>query len=146
MRVTQQCSGAEFDVHKVTGGAQGLCLVSARALLEHGLTHLAIFDVDDERGAAAVEHLSSMNKNASGGGQQEYQYSVNLWNVDVTDEAAVKKHVAHVSEQNCGVDILLCFAGITGCQLAIDYDLNDWRKIFDVNIHGSFMVARAVAR
>lgn len=136
---------SETEIYKVTGGAQGLGLVSARSLIEHGLAHLAIFDVDDEKGAAAVEHLCSLH-NAHSDDQRDHKCSVSFWNVDVTDEAAVNKHVALVSEGNCGIDVLLCFAGITGCQLATEYDINDWRKIFDVNIHGSFLVARAVAR
>ena len=45
-----------------------------------------------------------------------------------------------------GIDILLCFAGITDSKLAVEYPIEQWRRIFDVNVHGSFLVARAVAR
>ena len=113
-------------------------LVCARALLEHGLTHLAIFDVDDERGNAAMDHFRSF------GNDQEL--SLLYLKVDVTDEKAVNIAVKDISTKFGGTDILLCFAGITGCQLAVDYNIDDWRKIMDVNVTGSFLVARAVAR
>lgn len=122
----------------VTGGAQGLGLVCARALLEHGVSHLAIIDIDSKQGTAAVEHLHSINAH--------HEYSVGFWNVDVTQEEVVNEQINIISSQYGGIDILLCFAGITDCQLAINYSISDWRKIFDVNIHGSFLVARAVAR
>ena len=124
--------------HQVTGGAQGLGLVCARALIEHGVSHLAIFDVDDVKGSAALKHLSSLN--------EENEVTVVYYNVDVTDEADVNEAVLRFSSMFDGIDILLCFAGITGCELSVNYDISQWRKIVDVNLHGSFLVARAVAR
>ena len=66
--------------------------------------------------------------------------------VDVSDEDSVNEAVADVSESFNGIEILICFAGITGSKLAVEYDIESWRRIFDVNVHGSFLVARAVAR
>ena len=66
--------------------------------------------------------------------------------VDVTNEEAVNIAVDRVDSLFGGVDILLCFAGITESKLAVEYPIDSWRKIFDVNVHGSFLVARAVAR
>lgn len=110
----------------------------ARALIEHGVSHLVIFDVDDVKGSAAVEHFSSLSKDDTP--------IVVFKKVDVSDEAAVNDAVDDISNTFGGIDILLCFAGITGCELAVDYDISRWRKIVDVNLHGSFLVARAVAR
>lgn len=110
----------------------------ARALLEHGVSHLAILDIDSKQGTAAVEHLHSINAH--------HDYSVTFLNVDVTQEEVVNEQIDKISHQFGGIDILLCFAGITDSQLALDYNISDWRNIFDVNIHGSFLVARAVAR
>ena len=46
-------------VYAVTGGAGMLALTSARALLEHGLTGLALFDLPSaiEKGENAIEAL-----------------------------------------------------------------------------------------
>lgn len=123
----------------MTGGAQGLGLVCARALLEHGVSHLAIFDVDHECGHRALAHLRSLYRN-------EAQPGLVFQLVDVTDENSIDEAVKAVSEVFEGVDILLCFAGITESKLAVEYPIDSWRRIFDVNVHGSFLVARAVAR
>lgn len=122
----------------VTGGAQGLGLVCARALLEHGVEKLAIFDVDESKGAKAIEHFKSIC--------QSEKSTVLFKNVDVSNEDSVNEAVANISRSFNGIDILVCFAGITGSELAIEYDIESWRRIFDVNVHGSFLVARAVAR
>ena len=124
----------------MTGGAQGLGLVSARALLEHGISHLAIFDVDEKQGQAALEHYRDASRN------EESKPVIVFKKVDVTDEAMVNEAVQDVSHNFGSIDILLCFAGITDSKLAVDYPIEQWRRIFDVNVHGSFLVARAVAR
>ena len=122
----------------MTGGAQGLGLVCARALLEHGVSQLAIFDVDERMGGEALEHFRSKSG--------EQKPTIIFKKVDVTDEGCVNEAVSEVSEKFDGVEILLCFAGITESKLAVEYDIDSWRRIFDVNVHGSFLVARAVAR
>lgn len=131
--------GRRLRLFQVTGGAQGLGLVCARALLEHGVSHLAIFDVDEKQGAAALEHYRA----ASNG--EDSKPVVAFKKVDVTDETTVNDAVREVSDEFGGIDILLCFAGITGSKLAVEYPIEEWRRIFDVNVHGSFLVARAVA-
>ncbi|KAL8682058.1 MAG: hypothetical protein Q9186_001847 [Xanthomendoza sp. 1 TL-2023] len=122
----------------VTGGAQGLGLVSARAMLEHGVSHIAIFDVDEEQGTRACDHLMSLH--------QDPRPTVLFRAVDVSDEAVVNSSVEEVAVAFDGIDVLVCFAGITGSELSIEYDIQRWRNIFDVNLHGSFLVARSVAR
>lgn len=122
----------------MTGGAQGLGLVCARALLEHGVTYLAIFDVDDEMGALAVKHLRTVTK--------DEMPNIVSRKFDVTEEGAMNTAVHEVSDLFDGIQILLSFAGITGCQLAVDYNISEWKGIVDVILNGSFLVARAVAR
>lgn len=130
--------GAETHTFPVTGGAQGLGLVCARALLEHGVSRLAVFDVDERMGGEALKHFRSISG--------EQKPTVMFKKVDVTDEGCVNEAVREVSEEFDGIEILLCFAGITESRLAVEYEIDSWRRIFDVNVHGSFLVARAVAR
>ena len=119
---------------------------------------LAIFDVDEEMGAKAVEHFyqtcdssgNSTGNDSSGSGgdgvEEGKRLTVIFRKVDVSDETAVDEAVKDVVEQFDGVDILLCFAGISESKLSIEYDIESWRRIFDVNLHGCFLVARAFAR
>ena len=122
----------------MTGGAQGLGLVTARALLEHGLAALAIFDIDEEQGNEALQHFRSLDP--------AYEDSVHFYRVDVADEPSVDHTVDLVSQEFGAIDILVNFAGITGSKLAIEYPIDAWKKIFDVNTHGAFLIARAFAR
>lgn len=131
--------GLSAEVSGVTGGAQGLGFVCARALLEHGVAYLAIFDVNPECGEKALAHLQGLYQNNE---PPETVFKL----VDVTDEGSVDEAVNGVAQHFEGVDILLCFAGITESRLAVEYPIDSWRRIFDVNVHGSFLVARAVAR
>ncbi|KAI4249062.1 MAG: hypothetical protein L6R42_009086, partial [Xanthoria sp. 1 TBL-2021] len=106
-------------------------------MLEHGVSHLAIFDVDESQASAACNHLLSLH----GDKKPEVLFRV----VDVSDEAVVNSNVDEVAAAFGGIDLLICFAGITGSELSVDYDIQRWRNIFDVNLHGSFLVARSVA-
>lgn len=115
-------------------------LVSARAMLEHGVSSLTIFDVDEQNGEDAVAHLLNLHSDSKPRPNLSFQV------VDVTDEGAVNAAVQDVADKATGIDILVCFAGITGSELSVDYDIQKWKQIFDVNLHGSFLVARAVAR
>ncbi|KAL8925580.1 MAG: hypothetical protein Q9208_003472 [Pyrenodesmia sp. 3 TL-2023] len=124
---------------EVTGGAQGLGFVCARAMLEHGVACLAIFDIDEKQGQEALNHIRQAHKDDT------REPTVVFRAVDVSDEGAVNLNVEQVAHGFGGLDLLVCFAGITGSELSVDYDIDRWKKIFDVNLHGSFLVARAVA-
>ena len=43
------------------------------------------------------------------------------------------------------IDILVCSAGITGPNTTTwEYPVEDWRRVFDINLHGVFLCNRAV--
>lgn len=107
-------------------------------MLEHGVRLLAIFDVDEEMGRQAIEHFDNLGV--------EDDVGLLFEQVDVTDEKAVDDAVNHIVGKWGRIDILLCFAGITESKLSVEYPIDSWRRIFDVNVHGTFLVARAVAR
>ena len=61
--------------------------------------------------------------------------------VDVTDHAAVADAMA---EDN--PDILICSAGITGPNVTTwEYPIEDWLKVYELNVHGLFYCNRAAA-
>lgn len=127
------------SVPEVTGGAQGLGLACSKALLEHGVSHLIIFDID-EKGAEVVSQLESHNVEGSGSAKILFR------KVNVTDQDELRRTVHSLAMEYGGIDILLCFAGTVNCEHAIDYEAANWRKIIDVNTTGSFLTAQAVAR
>lgn len=66
--------------------------------------------------------------------------------VNVTDAAEVEAAVEKTASQLGSVDILVCFAGVVGCQHAVDMTPEEWRRTLDVNTTGAFFCAQAVAR
>src|SRR5262245_19492547 len=123
---------AEARVALITGGASGIGLATAERLLGGGWK-VAIAD-HDEKGLETVrsKHGGSAN--------------VLLASLDVTDEAAALKLVASVVEKLGGLDGVVNSAGIAADVPALDTPVELFRKILDVNVVGTFIVARAAAR
>jgi len=61
---------------------------------------------------------------------------------DVADEAAVERAFAQAG----GVDILVNNAGVAVRKTAFDISADEWDRVIDVNVRGSFLCARAAAR
>jgi NAD(P)-dependent dehydrogenase (short-subunit alcohol dehydrogenase family) len=65
---------------------------------------------------------------------------------DVTNEAAARQAVAAAIEQFGQLDILVNNAGIIINKLVVDMTLDDWDRIFAVNIRGVFLHSREAMR
>ncbi|CAO1597035.1 hypothetical protein XANCAGTX0491_000865 [Xanthoria calcicola] len=120
----------------VTGGAGTLALVNARALLEHGLSGLALFDLNPAHSSTRIDDLHKDFPNAKIITQQ----------VNVIDAEQVQQAVSATVQELGSIDILCCFAGVVGCTHAIDVSSKEWRRTFDINTTGSFLCAQAVAK
>jgi NAD(P)-dependent dehydrogenase (short-subunit alcohol dehydrogenase family) len=116
----------------VTGGGSGIGLATARRLLASGW-RVAIADRDEK----ALEAQ-----------RQAYAGSAGLFaaRLDVTDEAAVQDVLQEVVERLGGLDGVVSSAGIAADVPALDTPVDLFRKILDVNVVGTFIVARAAAR
>ena len=75
--------------------------------------------------------------------------------VDVTDPQAVAEAMTeslrwvygHFGGAEAGIDGLVCSAGITGPnKTLIDYGVEDWKQVIEVNLHGVFLCNQAVAQ
>lgn len=120
----------------VTGGAGGIGSVACRALLEHGLKGLAIFDLYPVEAQITIDRL-----------QKEFPTAViTFTKVDVTKADSVAEAVAKAESQLGPINVLLCFAGITNAVHALDISEDEWRKMFEINTMGSFLCAQAVAK
>jgi NAD(P)-dependent dehydrogenase (short-subunit alcohol dehydrogenase family) len=122
----------------LTGGAGTLALVSARALLEHGLAAVTLMDLQ-----STID--SSTNAIAELRGKFP-QSHISTVAVDVTSESGVDEAFKNARELMGSIDILCCFAGIVGCVPSISANASQFRKVVDVNLTGSFLCAQAVAR
>ena len=120
----------------MTGGAGTLALVNARALLEHGLSGLALFDLDPSHAATEIDSLRADFPGAR----------ILTKKVNVTDVDEVNIAVEETADELGSVDILCCFAGVVGCQHAIDMTPKEWTRTVEINTNGAFFCAQAVAR
>ncbi|KAI9732798.1 MAG: hypothetical protein M1834_003736 [Cirrosporium novae-zelandiae] len=120
----------------ITGGTGNLGIENARALLEHGLSGLALFDVNPTKPHLAIETLKADFPAAK----------IITKKVNVTDAGNVQKATEETAAELGSVDILCCFAGVVGCTHAIDMTPEEWRKTLDVNTTGSFFCAQAAAK
>src|SRR6185436_15883623 len=66
--------------------------------------------------------------------------------LDVTDEAAAQAAVEESAEAFGRIDGVVNSAGIGLDKPALDTSVADFRKVLDVNVTGTFIVARAAAR
>ncbi len=125
-------AGANARVALVTGGASGIGLATVKRLLEAGWKVAAV-DRDEKLLASVAREL----------GQPKRVFTSPL---DVTDEAAAEKIVAMAAEALGGLDGVVNSAGIAADIHALDTPVALFRKILDVNVVGTFIVARAAAR
>ena len=116
----------------ITGGASGIGLATAERLLASGWK-VAIVDRDEKAlEAQRKQHGSAAN--------------VFLAPLDVTDESAAQAVVGQVCDKLGGLDGVVNSAGIAADIPALDTPVDLFRKILDVNVTGSFIVARAAAQ
>lgn len=110
----------------VTGGAAGIGLAIAQRLAAEG-ARVIVWDRD----AAAIEAARSP--------------AIDGIALDLVKPAAVEAAAKTTAEALGGVDVLVCSAGITGPNRTTwEYPIEDWRRVFDVNVHGLFYCNRAV--
>jgi NAD(P)-dependent dehydrogenase (short-subunit alcohol dehydrogenase family) len=116
----------------VTGAASGIGAATAQRLLASGWK-VAILDRDEKAlGAAHGAHAGSPHVFAAP--------------VDVTDETAVQGVVDRAVASLGGLDGIVNSAGIAADIPALDTPVDLFRKVLDVNVVGTFIVARAAAR
>lgn len=117
----------------ITGGASGLGRATVKRFLSHG-AKCAIFDMNEEKGNALVEELGD---------------SVIYCNVNVTDESSVTAGINATIEAFNGIHINCNYAGIGNAKRTMGRDgpfpLDDFKRIIDVNLIGTFNVLRLCA-
>jgi NAD(P)-dependent dehydrogenase (short-subunit alcohol dehydrogenase family) len=118
----------------VTGGYRGLGLAFARGMAEAG-ADLVIGGRDREACAATAAALAD-----------ETGRTVVGVGLDVTDRSSGRAAVATAVERTGRLDVLVNNAGICIHRPALDVPEDEWRQVFDVNVHGLWSMSQIVAR
>ena len=118
----------------VTGGVSGIGLAVARHLVRNG-AKVALFDVNDDKGTAAVAELGEAN--------------ARYFRTDVTSEDSVAANVAAARDFLGGLNVAVNCAGILGAGRVLGKEapmpLSQFQSTVMVNLVGSFNVAKAAA-
>ena len=123
----------QFDLKNktavITGGAQGFGLDIAKKFLKFG-AKVRIWDIDKDELKKAIKNENNTN------------LSFDL--VNVSNFENVNNVVAEIVK-NSKIDILVNNAGITGPIAELwKYEIKDWNKVIDVNLHGTFNCCKSI--
>jgi len=123
----------QFDLKNktaiITGGAQGFGLDIANRFLKSGAKAI-VWDIDEDELKKAINTVDNPN----------LSYNV----VDVSNFKNVQETVDEIAKST-NIDILINNAGITGSTASLwDYDVDEWNKIIQINLMGTFNCCKCV--
>ena len=123
----------KFDLNNrtavITGGAQGFGLDIAKKFLNFG-AKVIIWDIDEQQLQVATKEINN----------SKLSYN----KVDVSNFEQVNNAVLKITSSS-NIDILINNAGITGSNSTVwDYSVNEWNKIVQVNLMGTFYCCKSI--
>ena len=123
----------QFDLKSrtalITGGAQGFGFDIAKKFLNSG-ANVIIWDIDEKELQNAVKKINN----------SKLSYNV----VDVSNFEKINQTVLEINKKT-NIDILINNAGITGPTAELwNYSINDWSKVIEINLNGTFNCCKAV--
>ncbi len=115
----------------ITGGARGMGYAVAERFLDSGAS-VALWDINEDALRQATARL-------------EDRGAVTWSRVDVSDYASVQAGTDAAEAALGGIDILVNSAGIAGVNKpVVDFPLDVWNQVQQVNLNGIFHTCRAV--
>ncbi len=117
----------------VTGASRGLGAAACEALASAGADIVLI--------GREAETLAERERALAG-----YNIATLSIPCDMGDPAQIENAVRGALERFGAVDILVNNAGIIRRSPALDYPLDDWRQVVDVDLTGAFLMAQLVGR
>ena len=121
------------QVAVITGGARGIGREIALLFAKEG-ADLALFDVNEQQLAQTVQEIQALGRRAEG------------LVVDVTNAQLVEDAISKVLDKLGKLDILVNNAGITQDGLVVRMDEAQWDRVLDINLKGTYLCTRAVAK
>lgn len=122
--------GEASRIALVTGGATGIGAAIAKRLVQDNM-QVAVCDVDAEKGKELVSRIGALAR---------------FYRLNVADESDVNTTVDEIFNGFGRIDVLVNNAGITNDKLLIRMSKEDWDRVLEVNLTGSFLMTRAVVK
>jgi len=114
----------------IIGGGGGIGEALGHGLAEHG-ANVVIADIDTKRAEEVAQDIQSQTKSETVAFQ-----------VDVTDEKSVAQLAEQVVAKFGTVDILVNSQGLNIKKAATEFPVDDWEKMFNVNVRGIMLTCR----
>jgi NAD(P)-dependent dehydrogenase (short-subunit alcohol dehydrogenase family) len=118
----------EGKVAVVTGAASGIGYACAKRYAEEGAAVVGSDIVE----SADWDQVAALAKGS--------QFHV----VDVRDEAAQQQAAASAREEFGSIDVLVCAAGVAGGGPVHLLTVEEWQRVQDINLKGTFLSAKSV--
>jgi len=116
----------------ITGGAGGVGAAVARGLARSGI-HVTIADIVEQQCQEIADQITDEG------------FSADWLSLDVTDRAAMDTVFDQLDEKG-GVDILVTSAAIVKAMPILEFPVEDWNRIIDVNLTGTFHACQCAGK
>ena len=133
MTYLDELFGLQGKVAVLAGGGGHICGTLAHGLASAGATTW-LLDVRPEKAEAVAAAIDKDGKRA---------FALSL---DVTDRGSWEEALKTITSQHDRIDILINGAGINAPTPPLEIALDDWQRIFRVNVEGTFMGCQVVGR
>jgi len=143
MKRTLASFSLEDKVGVVTGGARGLGLVMGQGMVISG-ANLAIVDMNKDEAEKQAAELVEVFRRENPGASRVPKVTAHY--ADVSDEASVRACLDDVIKEHGKIDNLVTSAGFTENFQAIDYPIDRMRKLWNVNVDGTYLFATMIAK
>ncbi|ALA26212.1 3-hydroxybutyrate dehydrogenase [Piscirickettsia salmonis] len=115
----------------ITGAASGLGLSIAEKYARSG-ANVVIADLNPDQAREVAAGIAKRNKVTAVGIL-----------MDVTSEEQVNEGVQKIANDLGTVDILVSNAGIQTIAPIVEFDYDDWKRLLDIHINGTFLTTKA---
>jgi len=119
----------------IVGGGSGMGDTTAKLFAEEGAS-VVVADLDEQGAQGVAQAIQAANPQAV----------VRSKRVDVTDEASVEDLASFVSNELAPADILVNTFGLALFAPLVELGYDQWRRMIDVNLTGTFLTCRAFGR
>jgi len=120
----------DVKIGVITGGATGIGAAIVRRYVQAGV-QVGVCDIDEENGKKLAADIGD---------------SARFFRMDIADEKQVNDVVERIYGDFGRIDFLVNNAGITNDKLLIRMSKDDWDRVLQVNLTGTFLVTRAVVK
>jgi 3-oxoacyl-[acyl-carrier protein] reductase len=118
----------------VTGGTRGIGKSIALSFAHEGAWVAANYSSDDESAATTEKELARLTP------------KFRVFKADVSSRPDVEKMIKTIIDEWEHVDILVNNAGIINDKLLMFLNEDDWERVIDVNLKGTYLFSRAIIK